>query len=251
MPLDAFTTPVRNGRGKMPAFRDLDDDQIQRMFEYLNRQELPAGMGAPPPPANSAARGPVVASGGVPGGLVAREGNGARYTPLGGPDYPAGSDTPKVRYYTDWGLYPNQPYVLRPPWSQVVAYDLNAGTIKWQVPLGQDAAAAAQGAKNTGAFMAEHHGMIVTSTGLIFIAASDGKLRALDEETGEVLWTTKLPAGAEGIPSMYEAGGRQYLVVSASSPVTPGGGHPAHQNVKPDLRTDLPKGYVAFALPSR
>jgi quinoprotein glucose dehydrogenase len=63
--------------------------------------------------------------------------------------------------------------------------------------------------------------MIVTSTGLIFIAASDGKLRALDEETGKVLWTTTLPAGAEGVPAMYEAGGRQYLVVSASSSVTP------------------------------
>jgi len=93
--------------------------------------------------------------------------------------------------------------------------------------------------------------MIVTSTGLIFIAASDGKLRALDEETGNVLWTARLPAGAEGIPAMYEAGGRQYLVVSASSSVTPAGGHPAHTHIKPDLRTDLPKGYVVFALPGR
>ena len=93
--------------------------------------------------------------------------------------------------------------------------------------------------------------MIVTSTGLIFIAASDGNLRALDEETGKVLWTARLPAGAEGIPAMYEAGGRQYLVVSASSSVTPGGGHPGHGNVKPDVRMDLPKGYVVFALPAK
>ena len=92
---------------------------------------------------------------------------------------------PAIRYYTDWGLYPDQPYVIGPPWSSVVAYDLNSGTIKWKVPLGQDAEAAAEGAHDTGAFMAEHHGMIVTSTGLIFIAASDGKLRALDEDTGK------------------------------------------------------------------
>ena len=86
---------------------------------------------------------------------------------------------------------------------------------------------------------------------MIFIGASDGKLRALDEETGKLLWTATLPAGAEGIPAMYEAGGRQYLVVSASSRVTPGGGHTGHRNTKPDLRTDLPKGYVVFALPRK
>ena len=65
--------------------------------------------------------------------------------------------------------------------------------------------AEAEGARDTGAFMAEHHGMIVTSTGLIFIAASDGKIRALDEGTGKVLWTATLPAGSEGIPAMYMA----------------------------------------------
>lgn len=243
---DAFRMVVRNGRGKMPAFRNLEDGDVQRMFEFLNRFDAPAAAVVKAGP-----RGPVVASGGAPGGLVAREDTSGKYTPLGGPDYPPGSDTPRVRYYTDWGLYPNQPYVLGPPWSQVVAYDLNKGTIKWKVPLGQDAAAAAQGAKDTGAFMAEHHGMIVTSTGLIFIAASDGKLRALDEETGKVLWSATLPAGAEGVPAMYEAGGRQYLVVSASSNVTPGGGHPAHAGIQPGLRMDIPKGYVVFALPKK
>ena len=167
----------------------------------------------------------MVASGGAPGGLKVRQGNADQYTPLGGPPYPPGSQTPRVRYYTDWGLYPNQPYIIGPPWSSVVAYDLNSGTIKWKVPLGQDAVAEAEGARDTGAFMAEHHGMIVTSTGLIFIAASDGKIRALDEETGKVLWTATLPAGSEGIPAMYEASGRQYLVVPASSNINSGGGH--------------------------
>ena len=172
-----------------------------------------------------------------------QEGNAADYTPLGGPAYPKGSKTPRVRYYTNWGLYPDQPFVVGPPWSSVVAYDLNSGTIKWKVPFGQDAQAAAEGAHDTGAFMAEHHGMIVTSTGLIFIAASDGRIRALDEETGQMLWSASLPAGSEGIPAMYESGGRQYLVVPASSNISPGGGHAGAP------RPDVHRGYVAFALP--
>ena len=182
----------------------------------------------------------MVASGGRRG-AQRPAGNANQYTPLGGPPYPPGSRTPHVRYYTNWGLYPDQPYVIGPPWSSVVAYDLNAGTIRWKVPLGQDAEAEAEGAHDTGAFMAEHHGMIVTSTGLIFIAASDGKLRALDEDTGEVLWTATLPAGSEGIPTMYEVGGRQYLVISASSNINSGGGHAGRRLPPGTVHPDLPR----------
>jgi len=250
LPMESFRFVVRNGRGKMPAFRDLDDDAVERMFAYLGTLRMPVDA-KDAAPVKIATGGPIVARGGAPGGLVERPAVTGQYTPLGGPPYPEGSQTPRVRYYTDWGLYPNQPYILGPPWSSVVAYDLNKGTIKWKVPLGQDAEAEAEGATETGAFMAEHHGMIVTSTGLIFIAASDGKMRALDEETGKVLWTAVLPAGSEGIPSMYEAGGRQFLVVPASSNINAGGGHPGSNKAPKLARPDLPKGYVVFALPKK
>ena len=166
-----------------------------------------------------------MASGGAPGGLEITAAGGPRYSPLGGPPYPEGVDAPAVRYYTNWGLYPDQPYVIGPPWSSLVAYDLNRGTIKWKVPLGEDAKAAQEGARNAGAFMAEHHGLIVTSTGLLFVATTDGKVRAHDVDNGKVLWTAALPAGSEGMPAMYEVNGRQYLVVQASSPINTGGGH--------------------------
>ena len=130
-----------------------------------------------------------------------------------------------------------------------MAYNLNTGFIKWIVPFGQDAVAGGQGARNTGAFMAEHHGMIVTSTGLIFIAASDGKLRALDEDSGQTLWTVDLPAGSEGIPAMYQVAGRQYLVVPASSNINAGGGHPSAQQLPSSQRAELTRCYVAYALP--
>jgi quinoprotein glucose dehydrogenase len=249
--LDSFRLSVRNGKGKMPAFGDLNDSAIKQLFEYLSALGPPAGTAEKTPAKNMADRGPVVTSGGAPGGLTIREVSADKYTPLGGPPYPPGSQTPRVRYYTDWGLYPNQPYIVNPPWSSVVAYDLNAGTIKWRVPFGQDAVAEAEGARDTGAFMAEHHGMIVTSTGLIFIAASDGKIRALDEDTGKVLWSATLPAGSEGIPAMYEVNERQYLVVPASSNINSGGGHAKGHRAAGTVRSDLPKGYVAFALPGK
>jgi quinoprotein glucose dehydrogenase len=128
---------------------------------------------------------------------------------------------------------------------------LNSGTIKWKLPLGEDAQAAAEGAKDTGIFMAEHHGIIVTSTGLLFVATSDGKVRAHDQDTGKVLWTGSLPAGSEGIPAMYEVGGRQFLVVSASSSINSGGGHRDPSGSLPATALPGARAYVAFALPEK
>src|SRR5919201_2174943 len=60
-----------------------------------------------------------------------------------------------------------------------------------------------------------------TSTGLLFHAGGDGKLRVYDAETGQVLWTTTMPAGSRGIPSMYEVNGRQFFVVNVTSKSSP------------------------------
>jgi quinoprotein glucose dehydrogenase len=241
---EAFRQVVVSGRGDMPAFTDLDAAATAAVHSFLNPPPRPNSgrFGETSPPSAS-----VVASGGAPGGLDIHEVE-PRPSPLGGPPYPAGVQAPSTRYYTDWGLYPNQPYIIGPPWSAIVAYDLNAGTIKWRVPLGEDARAAEEGAKDAGVFMAERHGIVVTSTGLLFVATTDGKIRAHDEETGKVLWTGDLPAGSEGVPAMYEVDGRQYLVVPASSRINTGGGHQRPGDAAADPVTGTP-GYVAFALP--
>jgi len=245
--LDAFRQIVTGGKGEMPAFADLDAPAIAALHTFLDSTSRPPTRNVADRFGAAGSGGPVVASGGAPGGLDMHEVE-PRPSPLGGPPYPAGVDAPANRYYTDWGLYPNQPYIIGPPWSAIVAYDLNKGTIKWRVPLGEDARAAAEGAKNAGVFMAERHGIIVTSTGLLFVATTDGKVRAHDEETGQVLWTGTLPAGSEGIPAMYEVNGRQYLVVPASSRINTGGGHqrPGDAAAAPVVGTP---SYVAFALP--
>jgi quinoprotein glucose dehydrogenase len=73
---------------------------------------------------------------------------------------------------------------------------------------------------------------------LLFQAGGDGTLRVYDSDTGQVLWTASLPAGSRGIPAMYEANGRQFFLVNATSSQ---GGGPA--------RTPVVPAYVAFALP--
>jgi quinoprotein glucose dehydrogenase len=82
------------------------------------------------------------------------------------------------------------------------------------------------------------------------VATSDGKVRAHDTDTGDVLWSATLPAGSEGLPSMYEAGGRQFLVVPAASAINSGGGY-RPPGVSPAPVRQIPGAYVAFALPRR
>jgi quinoprotein glucose dehydrogenase len=128
LPFDEFRQTVLIGRGEMPAFADLDVAALDALYAFLGSATGTSRDANALDVAPRTTVGPIVASGGAPGGLeipVVR----ARYSPLGGPPYPAGVDAPPNRYYTDWGLYPDQPYVIGPPWSAIVAFDLNRGTI--------------------------------------------------------------------------------------------------------------------------
>ncbi|HYP04780.1 MAG TPA: PQQ-binding-like beta-propeller repeat protein [Bryobacteraceae bacterium] len=74
-----------------------------------------------------------------------------------------------------------------PPWGQLVAVDVNSGTI-------------------------------ATAGGLVFVGATDdSRFRAFDSKSGKELWTSKLNGAAQATPITYEArDGKQYVVITAT-----------------------------------
>jgi quinoprotein glucose dehydrogenase len=129
---------------------------------------------------------------------------------------------------------------VKPPWGTLTSIDLNRGEIAWQIPLGDVPELSKRGVPQTGT--ENFGGSIVTAGGLVFIGATkDRKFRALDKDTGKILWETELEAGGNATPCTYEAGGKQYVVIAA------GGGF---GNRAPE-RQDIVAGdaFVAFALP--
>jgi quinoprotein glucose dehydrogenase len=106
------------------------------------------------------------------------------------------------------------------------------------MPLGDVPELAAKGFKDTGSVFPKV-GPVVTASGLIFTATRDRRVRAIDKDTGKVLWETELDMALEGIPAIYEFQGREYLVVCAA----------AQAAVNPKLQGSIHGSYVAFALP--
>ena len=57
--------------------------------------------------------------------------------------------------------------------------------------------------------------ILTTSGGLLFVGDADRFIKAMNDETGEVLWQHRLQAPVGGTPVTYEVDGVQYLVVAA------------------------------------
>ena len=142
-----------------------------------------------------------------------------------------------------FGLYPT---IVSPPYTTLTAYDLNKGTIKWQIGLGDDLRLVGQGIKGTGTAANVKGGLIVTATGLVFATAGDHKVHVYDSANGKQISEFQLGAATSGGPSMYELDGRQYLVVTAAAG---GGGRGGRGAVETTAPTEGPVGIVAFALP--
>jgi lanthanide-dependent methanol dehydrogenase len=58
-------------------------------------------------------------------------------------------------------------------------------------------------------------GALVTDGGLVFYGTLDGWFRAVDKDTGKILWSRKLASGILGNPITYKVDGHQYVSVFA------------------------------------
>lgn len=188
---------VTGGNGVMPAFRGFGEAELEALISYL-LDEAPVNTANEPN----------------------KEENETmdRYVLQG------------FRLFTDEEGFP----ASRAPWGTLNAIDLTTQTIKWKVPLGEYPELKARGVAPTGT--QNFGGCVATAGGLVFIGGSaDEMFRAFDADSGKVLWEYKLPAGGYAVPAIYEADGKQYVVIAA------GGAN--------RLGTPAGDAYVAFALP--
>lgn len=170
---------IRNGKGRMPGFSNLADDQISGLLSYVMR-----------------------------GGARADESK----------ELVSSEPPPAMKYhFTGYHKFldPDGYPAVAPPWGTLSAINLNTGEYVWKIPLGEYPELAAQGQKNTGT--ENYGGPVVTAGGLVFIGATnfDKKFRAFDKTTGALLWETTLPFAGNATPATYEVHGRQFVLIAA------------------------------------
>lgn len=189
---------IKNGRGAMPPIATLTDDQRKDLLDFLFRRNQP---------------------------------------PMRTGRQPGSDENPPYIFDGFGFLVDNEGYPgIKPPWGLLNCYDLNTGKVLWRVPLGELEELTRRGMPITGS--QNLGGATVTAGGLVFVAGTeDERLRAFDADTGKELWSTKLPYAGTAAPAVYEAEGRQFVVITAT-----GGGRVGGPSGTGDA-------YVAFALP--
>jgi quinoprotein glucose dehydrogenase len=218
---DAVRKFIARGQGEMPGFQFTEAPMTALLTFLADPESAPPTPPAPP----------------VSGGRGGRGGRGLRADLA----YPAGVEAPSTRYYTGYGL---EPRVIGPPWSTLTAYDLNTGKLRWQVPYGDTPEAGPSDAPRGTVF--QRSGVAVTAGGLLVFASNEPKLHILDKDTGKELRSIDIPNGSQGVPAIYEVGGREFITVCAS------GGMPS-QGIGPgrDAADTRPHVYITFALPQK
>ena len=84
--------------------------------------------------------------------------------------------------------------------------------------------------------------LVATGGGLVFGGDVNGRFRAFDHETGEILWEINLGSSVSGYPITYAVDGRQYVAVST--------GTQRFLDLTPELRPSSGNNLFVFALPN-
>jgi PQQ-dependent dehydrogenase (methanol/ethanol family) len=82
--------------------------------------------------------------------------------------------------------------------------------------------------------------LVATGGRLVFGGDSNGRFKAFDQDTGEVLWEINLGSPVRGFPITYSVNGRQYVVASTGS---------GNSGLTPELRPSNGNNIFVFALP--
>ncbi|HET9087888.1 MAG TPA: PQQ-binding-like beta-propeller repeat protein [Acidobacteriaceae bacterium] len=176
---------VRKGGGRMPAFPNLNDTQVEALVKYLRDD------------------------GGDPSKTADTKASKANVT--------QSSSNQNTYEFTGYHRFvdPEGYPAVRPPWGTLNAIDLNTGKYLWRIPLGEYPSLEAKGMADTGS--ENYGGPVVTAGCVLFIGATvfDNKFRAFDSHTGKMLWETELPSAGAATPITYMVDGKQYVVIAA------------------------------------
>ena len=82
--------------------------------------------------------------------------------------------------------------------------------------------------------------LAATGGGLVFGGDSNGRFRAHDHDTGEILWEVNLGSSVSGYPITFAVHGKQYVAVNTGS---------GQVNLTPELRPSRGTNVYVFALP--
>jgi PQQ-dependent dehydrogenase (methanol/ethanol family) len=83
--------------------------------------------------------------------------------------------------------------------------------------------------------------LLATGGGLLFSGNADGRVRAHDQDSGQVLWEMNLGSSITGYPATFMAGGQQYLAMST--------GRWLNDTFTPELTHGSQNTLYVFALP--
>lgn len=165
---------ISNGKGKMPGFPNISEENRDRLVEYLYGTEKTEAVSAT----------------------------------LSSDQQDLYNFTGYNKFLDDKGLP-----AISPPWGTLTAIDLNTGNHLWQTTLGitpdlPDQENNPTGCENYGGPIITENGLILIA------GTKDGMFRAFNRFTGKLIWQTKLPAASFATPAMYQINGKQYIVLA-------------------------------------